>query len=392
MEKTIARAGLAAEKSGAALEKITWVGISSILLPLKKSVSDAKVLTGRQKALDSVSILTATILDAAGHEGFGFGYCLRAGGAGIYAHACELAPALLGEDANDIGRLWGKLAWLGASAGRSGVAAQAIGIFDTALWDLKSKRAGLSLAKFIGSYRDSVPCYNTSGGYLQAPIEEVLEGADRSLERGIGGVKIKVGQPDRGLDLRRVEALRAHLGDSVPIMVDANQQWDRATAFRMCRGLDDLGLTWIEEPLDAYDAEGHAALAAAMATPIGTGEMLTSVGEHAALIEKKSVDLLMPDAPRIGGITPFLRVAALADQANLAIAPHFVMEIHVHLAACYPRETWVEHFEWLEPLFEERLEISGGRMTVPTRSGLGLTLSEQAASWTLNRFETGKRP
>lgn len=375
-----------------AADKIAWVGISSILLPLKKAVNDAKVLTGRQKALDSVSILTATIIDAGGREGFGFGYCLRAGGAGLYAHACELAPALIGEDSNDIGRLWSKLAWLGASAGRSGTATQAIGTFDTALWDLKSKRAGLSLSKFIGTYRDSVPCYNTSGGYLQAPIEEVLESADRSLGRGIGGVKIKVGQPDSSLDLKRVEALRAHLGASVPIMADANQQWDRATAFRICRGLDDLGLTWIEEPLDAYDAEGHAALAAAMATPIGTGEMLTSVGEHVALIEKKSVDLLMPDAPRIGGITPFLRVAALADQANLAIAPHFAMEVHVHLAACYPRETWVEHFEWLEPLFEERLEISGGRMRVPTRPGLGLTLSGQAASWTRHHHETGKRP
>jgi L-alanine-DL-glutamate epimerase-like enolase superfamily enzyme len=391
MVDTIANHGFDDERSDFVANRIAWVGISSILLPLKKSVSDAKVLTGRQKALSSVSILTATIIDAGGREGFGFGYCLRAGGAGQYAHACELAPALIGEDSDDIGRLWNKLAWFGASAGRSGTTVQAIGAFDTALWDLKSKRAGLPLSKFIGSYRDSVPCYNTSGGYLQAPIEEVLEGADRSLERGIGGVKIKVGQPDRGLDLRRVEALRAHLGDSTPIMVDANQQWDRATAFRMCRGLDDLGLTWIEEPLDAYDMEGHAALAAAVDTPIGSGEMLTSVGEHMALIENKSVDLLMPDAPRIGGITPFLRVAALADQANLAIAPHFVMEIHVHLAACYPRETWVEHFEWLEPLFNERLETKDGRMIVPTRPGLGLSLSPEIPSWTLEKFETGKR-
>ncbi|MCE1196262.1 hypothetical protein LWX53_07165 [bacterium] len=94
----------------------------------------------------------------------------------------------------------------------------------------------------------------------------------------------------------------------------------------------------------------------------------------------------------MGGITPFLRVAALADQANLAIAPHFVMEIHVHLAACQPRETWVEHFEWLEPLFNERLEISGGRMKVPGRPGLGLSLSEESAGWVVQRFETGARP
>jgi L-alanine-DL-glutamate epimerase-like enolase superfamily enzyme len=374
------------------MPEIARVSIILFDLPLKKSVSDAKVLTGRQRALGSVSVLAATIADSEGNEGLGFSYCLRAGAAGMFAHARELAPELVGEDPSDISRIWNKLVWMGASVGRSGTAVQAIAAFDTALWDLKARRSGLPLSKLLGSFRDSVPCYNTSGGYLQAPIEEVLDKADRSLACGIGGVKIKVGQPDRALDVRRVEALRAHLGDSTPIMVDANQQWDRAAAARMCDALDRLGLAWIEEPLDAYDIEGHARLSASTLTPIGTGEMLSSVAEHAAYIERRALDLVMPDAPRVGGITPFLRVAALADQANLPIAPHFVMEIHIHLAACQPRETWVEHFEWLEPLFNERLEISGGRMKVPSRPGLGLSLSGESAAWIVQRFETGARP
>jgi L-alanine-DL-glutamate epimerase-like enolase superfamily enzyme len=160
----------------------------------------------------------------------------------------------------------------------------------------------------------------------------------------------------------------------------------------MCRRLEELDLVWIEEPLDAYDAEGHAALATRLATPIATGEMLTSVGEHWELIRHRAADYLQPDAPRVGGITPFLKVAALADHAGLLVAPHFAMELHVHLAAAYPRETWVEHFDWLEPLFEERMVVEGGRMLLPTRPGLGLTPSEQAARWTRERFETGKRP
>ena len=385
-------AAAVSDKRDGAGSRIAWIGLSTIFVPIRSPVSDAKVLTGRQKALDGVSVLVARIADADGNEGLGFGYCLRAGGAGQYAHAMEVAPALLGEDSPDIGRLWHKMSWLGASAGRSGTAMQAIAALDIALWDLKAKRAGLPLSKLLGAWRDSVPVYNTSGGYLQAPIGEVLEGADRSLARGIGGVKIKVGQPDRAADIARVRALRAHLGDAVPIMVDANQQWDRATAFRMCRRLDDLGLEWIEEPLDAYDDEGHAALAAAMATPIGSGEMLSSEREVTRLVDTRAVDLLMPDAPRIGGITPFLNVMAMADRHHLPIAPHFVMEIHIHLAAAFQKETWVEHFEWLEPLFEERLAIRGGRMMVPTSPGLGLTLSGQADSWTLDRFEIGKRP
>ena len=276
--------------------------------------------------------------------------------------------------------------------GRSGLATQAIGAFDVALWDLKARRAGLSLAKLLGAHRETVACYNTSGGFLHTSLEQLLVNASASIERGIGGIKLKVGQPDRALDVRRVEAVRKHLGDAVPIMVDANQQWDRPTAQRMCRTFEPFNLVWIEEPLDAYDHEGHAALAAQFDTPIATGEMLTSAAEHADLIRHRAADTLMPDAPRVGGITPFLKIASLAEQAGLMLAPHFAMELHVHLAAAYPREPWVEHFEWLEPLFNERITIKDGRMLVPTRPGLGLSLSEQVTAWTREEAEAGKRP
>jgi L-talarate/galactarate dehydratase len=175
-------------------------------------------------------------------------------------------------------------------------------------------------------------------------------------------------------------------------MVDANQQWDRPTAQRMCRIFEPFNLVWIEEPLDAYDHEGHAALAAQFDTPIATGEMLTSAAEHGELIRHRAADYLMPDALRVGGITPFLKIAAQAEQTGLMLAPHFAMELHVHLAAAYPTEPWVEHFDWLEPLFHERLQIRDGRMLVPTRPGLGLTLSEQARAWTREKAEVGQRP
>ncbi|MEU4325997.1 L-talarate/galactarate dehydratase [Nonomuraea dietziae] len=366
-------------------DRITSVRLSSVRLPLDVPISDAKVLTGRQRPMTEVAMLFAEIATEQGHEGLGFGYSKRAGGPGQFAHAVEIAPDLLGEDPSDIPRLWEKLVWAGASVGRSGLSVQAIATMDIALWDLKARRAGLPLAKLLGAHRDSVRCYNTSGGFLHAPIEQVLENASAALERGIGGVKIKVGQPDTRADLARVEAVRAHLGDAVPLMVDANQQWDRPTARRMGRAMEQYGLTWIEEPLDAYDHEGHAALVSCLDTPVATGEMLTSVAEHAALIRAGAADILQPDAPRIGGITPFLRLTALAEHHRLQLAPHFAMEIHLHLAAAYGQEPWVEHFEWLEPLFDERIEIAAGRMAVPSRPGLGLTLSEQAVKWTVDQ-------
>jgi L-alanine-DL-glutamate epimerase-like enolase superfamily enzyme len=368
------------------IDRIRSVELSSVILPLPTGISDAKVLTGRQRPMTDVAFLFAEIDTEAGLSGLGFSYSKRAGGPAQFAHAREVAPDLIGEDPNDIGRLWTKLVWAGASVGRSGAATQALAAIDVALWDLKAKRAGLPLAKLIGTHRDSVRCYDTSGGFLHEPIEQVKDNATATLKAGIGGIKIKVGQPDWREDMRRVAAVREHLGDDVPLMVDANQQWDRPMATRMGQALEEFGLQWIEEPLDAYDAEGHADLARALTTAIATGEMLTSVAEHHELIRHRAADILQPDAPRIGGITQFLKLATLAEQANLGLAPHFAMEIHLHLAAAYPHEPWVEHFDWLNPLLNERLETRNGRMYLSDRPGLGVTLTEQARAWTVDRF------
>ena len=373
----------------ASQDKITSVTLSLVFLPLDRPISDAKVLTGRQRPMTQIAFLFAEIATLEGHQGVGYSYSKRAGGPGLYAHAKEIADDVIGEDPNDIQRIWTKLVWAGASVGRSGLATQAIAAIDIALWDLKAKRAGLPLAKLLGAHRDSVACYNTSGGFFSSPLEEIIENAHNSLERGIGGIKIKVGQPDPRIDLNRVEAIRAELSDDVALMVDANQQWDRVSALRIGRQLERYGLTWIEEPLDCYDAEGHAMLADKLDTPIATGEMLTSTAEHRLLIERRSVDYIQPDAARVGGITQFLRIMALGEEAGLKLAPHFAMEIHLHLSAAYALEAWVEHFDWLEPLFNERLRIAGGRMHVPARPGLGFSLSDQARALSVESTTIG---
>ena len=196
----------------ATTDSIASVKLSLVLLPLKAPVSDAKVLTGRQKPLTEVAMLFAEIASESGHRGIGFSYSKRAGGYGLFAHAREIAPNLIGEDPNDIGRLWEKLVWAGASVGRSGLATQAIAAFDVALWDMKAKRAGLPLAKLLGARRDSVRCYNTSGGFLSTPTEMLVENCEESIAAGIGGIKIKVGQPDPMIDLERLEAVRKAIG------------------------------------------------------------------------------------------------------------------------------------------------------------------------------------
>ena len=152
-------------------DSIAWMRLSSCYLPLANPISDAKVLTGRQKPMTEVAMLFVEMQTRDGHEGLGLTYSKRAGGPGQFAHAREIAPTLLGDDPNDIARLWTRLAWAGASVGRGGLSAQAIGAFDVALHDLKARRAGLPLSKLLGAQRDAVRCYNTSGGFLHTPLD-----------------------------------------------------------------------------------------------------------------------------------------------------------------------------------------------------------------------------
>jgi len=319
VEATIVGADIGEASLDFAADRIAWVGISSILLPLKKSVSDAKVLTGRQKALDSVSILTATIIDAAGREGFGFGYCLRAGGAGQYAHACELAAALVGEDSNDIGRVWSKLAWLGARRGGAARPPRRRDFRYRPLGLNPSERSFLANSSGLTVIRCPV---QHIGGYLQAPIEEVLR------RRGsISRARDRRGEDKGGHRIApRSEGSRL----CAPISGIPCPSWwtrtavGRATAFRMCRGLDDLGLTWIEEPWTLMTRK---------ATPPGRGHgHADRTGEcyerrrARGLIEKKSSTSSCP-SPAHRWHHAIFEGGGSGRPGQPCIAPHFVMEI-----------------------------------------------------------------
>lgn len=360
-------------------DRIDRVRLSLVYLPVPSPVSDATA-----PPVTEVAFLFTELGTTDGHGGLGFTYAKRAGGPALYAHAKEIVPLLLGQDPNDIGLVWQRLAQAGASVGRGGLATQAIAAVDIGLWDLKAKRANLPLAKLLGTHREAVPCYHTFSGPPSAAPVAIVHSALQALERGAGGIKIELGRPDPTRDLAHI---RERLGSAVPLMVDAKGRWDRATALRAGRALEPLNLTWLADPLDAHDTEGLVALAAALDTPIATGEPLTGADEHWQLIDRVGCDVLQPDAPRIGGITPFLRIAALADHKGFAMAPPFAAELHVHLAAAYPGTAWVEHVTWLEPLFNEKLELRDGTVLVPERPGIGMSLSERSRVWTTDRIE-----
>ena len=371
-------------------DRIERVRVSLAFLPLKAPSATPRCSRAGRSRSPKSRFVFAEIESRDGHSGLGFGYSKRAGGPGMFAHAKEIAPNLIGEDPNDIAALVHQ-----APLGRRLDGAQRHGgpgdraVRRGAVGHEGASARGLPLAKLLGSHRDSIQCYNTSGGFLSlAARPRCWRTSTCTRARGIGGIKIKVGHPDARPDIERVSAVRKHLGDSFPLMVDANQQWDRPAAHRMGRAFEEFGLVWIEEPLDAWDNEGHAELAAtlrharsrrAKCSPATTSTRTSSIPARC--------DFVQPDCPRVGGVTPFMQILALADHKGLKLAPHFAMEIHVHLAAAYPREPWLEHFEWLEPLFNERLELHDGRMKVPDRPGVGFSLSGQARAWTKDSAE-----
>jgi len=379
----------ALRRGEASTDRIASVRISAATLPLKGAISDAKVLTGRQKPLRDVAFLFAEIRTEAGLEGVGFSYSKRAGGAGQFAHAREVAPELIGEDPSDIQRIWTKLVWAGASVGRSGLAVQAVAAFDIALWDLKAKRAGLPLAKLLGAHRDSVACYNTSGGFLSSSIEEVIENAHATAESGIGGVKIKVGQPDTKLDLRRVAAVKEAIGDRIDLMVDANQQWNRSTAVRMGRAFEEFDLTWIEEPVRRWDAEGLAAVSRGVRASVATMENLTGLEQYRPLIAAQAVDIVQTAV--VWGVSHFLRVSALAHAHDLPVSPIGGTPVPLlHAATSVPNHRASELQDLHPPLgLSLDLYVEDGAFILGDSPGLGITIDEQAINSFTRRPNAG---
>jgi L-alanine-DL-glutamate epimerase-like enolase superfamily enzyme len=293
-------------------------------------------------------------------------------------------PLLAGEEAGDIPRLWHKLhryppaLWVG----RAGILQLALAAVDIALWDLKAKAAGMPLYQLLGAARpQGIEAYNTDCGWLSIPAAELVDSCRRLVEEeGWRGLKIKVGSPDPERDLERVRSVRRAVGDQVRLMVDANGAWDLPTALKYGARLADFEIAWIEEPLWYDDAAGHARLAAAVSTPIALGEQLYSVDAFRQFIDAGAVHYVQPDAVRVGGITEWRRVADLAQDRGLPVAPHAgdMVQVHWHLALAHPACVILEYIPWLRECFEEPALIREGRALPPATAGAATTLRADA--------------
>jgi mandelate racemase len=220
-----------------------------------------------------------------------------------------------------------------------------------------------------------VPAY---GSLRAMGIESVAEEAREAVGSGFGAVKVRIGHPDVRADVEVARAVRSAIGEGVDLMVDYNQVLSVPEAISRARVLDGEGLYWIEEPLRHDDYEGYARIAAEVATPIQTGENLVDTFEMARAIAMRSLDFVMPDVQRIGGVSGWLRAAALAHAHGIDMSSHLFPEFSVHLLGVTPTGHWLEYMDWAAPLLQEPLRVKNGVAQIPDRPGAGIVWDEDA--------------
>jgi len=312
----------------------------------------------------------------------GLGYSLVFGGGGAEAIQVyldtRLKGLLVGEDPRFVGRLWEKMYRADRGVRRVGLAGYALSALDIALWDLTGKAAGLPLYKLWGAVTDRVPAYG-SGGWGGYSIADLVGEAERYVGQGCRYYKMKIHHPDPRVNRQRVEAVRRAVGDRVGLMVDVNQKLDVLGNMRQAALLEDLGLVWYEEPALADDPAACAEVARAIRIPIATGENLYTRFEFRELIERQAARYLMPEVCRANGFTETLRIGQLAATYQLALSPHVVHELSLHVVGALANGFLVEYMDWAPPdLFVDLPRCEDGSFLIPERPGHGLSLAPGA--------------
>ena len=291
----------------------------------------------------------------------------------------DMGAALRGQPVSPAAAYASARGWLGL-AGYQGLALAAVAGLDIALWDVLAQAAGLPLAVLLGGTPNPVPAYNSNGLGLIPPEQVAEEALELLAEGGFTALKVRVGRDRTADDLAAVRRVRTAVGDDVTLVADYNQGLTLGEALDRCRALDEEGLGWIEEPLRYDDLDGHARLAADLATPVMLGENFYGPRAMYEAIRIRACDLVMPDLMRIGGVTGWLRAAAIADVTGLPMSSHLYPEVSGHLLRVTPTGQWLEWQDWAHPVLARPFEVRAGHLHLPGVPGNGLEWDEDAVA------------
>ena len=324
-------------------------------------------------------LVIARIHTDAGVEGLGHTFSLNPEFLGsLTALVRELGELLVGEDPRRIERLFAKMVYPANFIGPGGLLNIAATALDVALWDLLGKETGQPLWRILGGYSDRVRTYQSNLALGSHP-DALQRQAAELVAQGHRAIKMR---PHAERDSRvedvvaRVRAVREAIGYDIDLMYDVNQTWTPSRAIRVGRALEEFELFWLEDPTAMHDIEGQAAVAAALDTPVCSGEYHYNPVSMLRLLQSRAVDYLMVDLCRMGGVTQFRKAAALAESFGTPVASHLIPEIFAHCIAAIPNGLIAESMEWTSGLFEGLPVLSEGYLQLSERPGHGLTLRE----------------
>ncbi len=350
---------------------------------------DLKPKVRRTDAIQSfVSQETPFVLitDSDGATGLGYTYTIGQGGPAIISLLREtLVPQLIGQEAEEIGRIWRDLLFSTHATSVGAITSLALAAIDVALWDLRCKRAKLPLWQMLGGAKNSVRMYTTEGGWLHIPTDDLVADAIVAQSAGFSGSKVKIGRPHLSEDGERLQAVRSAVGPDYEIMVDANQSFNLSEAIRRATVLQSLDVAWFEEPMPADDIGSHAVLASHTSVPIAVGESMYSISQFKDYLVRQAASIVQVDVARIGGITPWIKVAHMAEAHNIAVCPHFLMELHVSLVCAIPNAPWLEYIPQLDSLTSAPMQMEKGRAYPSDAPGIGI-------DWDFDRLSQDRIP
>ncbi len=264
--------------------------------------------------------------------------------------------------------------------GYEGLSMIAASGLDMAAWDAHAKAAGVPLCVLLGGTVGPVKAYNSNGMWLKAPAAVAEEAIALREEGGFAGLKVRLGRPRLADDLATLDAVRRTVGDDMHLMIDFNQGLDFAEALERCHAIDRHGLAWIEEPIVYDSLDGYARLAADLATPIQIGENFYGPRQLHLALQKNACDLVMPDFMRIGGVTGWMRAAAIAGAAGIPMSTHLYPEVAAHVMRVTETAHWLEWQDWAEPILQRPYRVQGGELHIPDVPGVGLEWNEDAVA------------
>ena len=356
--------------------KISRIQTQLVQVPIDEPLANGPAVVGMSNDFVTLQITTDDGIEGLGITRFGG----KLSGA-LKAAVDALAALTIGEDPMRTEAVISKLRAAGGNSGPGGIFTLALSAIDIALWDIKGKAFNQPLYKLVGGFRDRVPTYASGALMRSFPLDHVAKAGPRLIEKGFRQMKTQLALPGATTPAReeeRIRVIRESIGEDIELMCDINERWDVRQAISIGKRIEKYHLSWLEDVVAHDDYPGAARVAAALDTPLAAGEYVYGLVPFRHMLEARSVDIVMIDLVRAGGITQWLKIAGMAEAFNMPVVSHLFPEIHVHLVAAIPNGLTVEYMPWSQKLFEEVPAIKDGMLVAPTTPGLGLKFDRDA--------------